>query len=233
MLKTKKSVTFDESKAKVFAAGVKRFMEVNELSVQELASRIKETPEYVENILEGNVAVGLEDVMDLSSALRVPINLLVYEYRYQNGEDASVDIYNSLGNEKEIDYDDEYISRAMQLIEEYSEDECAYIANMLPFVYKHYSHLYNDSVTLHYHEDESMNTEDCMDCVASFLSDISPRDRAFMVSAIELSIEQIRAGLGFTYIPFSNPEIHPQMFLMASAIEHHYSGECPECQKAS
>ena len=102
MLKSKKSVTFDQNEAKMFAAGVKRFMEAKELSVQELASRIKETPEYVENILEGNVAVGLEDVMDLSLALEVPINLLVYEYRYQNGEDASVDIYNEMGNENEI-----------------------------------------------------------------------------------------------------------------------------------
>lgn len=233
MLKSKKSVTFDQNEAKMFAAGVKRFMEAKELSVQELASRIKETPEYVENILEGNVAVGLEDVMDLSLALKVPINLLVYEYRYANGEDASVDIYNEMGNENEIDYDDEYISRAMQFIEECSEDECAHIAGMLSFVYDSYSQLDSGSVTLYYHEDEFMDTEDCIDCVTSFLSDISPRDRAFMVSAIELSIEQIRAGLGFSYIPFSVPEIDPQMFLMTSAIEHHYSGECSECQKAS
>lgn len=233
MLKSQKSVTFDQNEAKMFAASVKRFMEAKELSVQEIASRIKETPKYVENILEGNVAVGLEDVMDLALALEVPINLLVYEYKYQNGEDASVDIYKEMGNENEIDYDDEYISRAMQLIDECSEGECAYIINMLPFVYDSYSQLDSGSVTMHLHEDETLDNDDCMDGVACFLSDISPRDRAFMVSAIELSLEQIRAGLGFTYIPFPKAEIHPQMFLMASAIEHHYSGECPECQKAS
>ena len=228
MLKSKKSVTFDQNEAKMFAAGVKRFMEAKKLSVQELASRIKETPEYVENILEGNVAVGLEDVMDLSLALKVPINLLVYEYRYANGEDASVDIYNEMGNENEIDYDDEYISRAMQFIEECSEDECAHIAGMLSFVYDSYSQLDSGGVKLHYDEDAYFNADECMDIVARFLSDISPRDRAFMVSAIELSLEQIRAGLDFTYIPFSNPAIHPQMFLMTSAIKDHCDGECSE-----
>ena len=84
MLKSKKSITLDQNGAKMFAASAKRFIEAKELSVQEIASRIQETPKYVENILEGNVAVGLEDVMDLALALEVPINLLVYEYKYQN-----------------------------------------------------------------------------------------------------------------------------------------------------
>ena len=228
MLKSKKTITFDQNGAKIFAAIVKKFMEAKELSVQEIASRIQETPKYVENILEGNVAVGLEDVMDLASAIEVPIELLVYDYRYQNGEDASFDIYNELNKENEIEYDDEYISRAMRVIDECTDDECAYIVNMLNSVYESYSQLDSGGVKLHYDEDAYFNADECMDIVARFLSDISPRDRAFMVSAIELSLEQIRAGLDFTYIPFSNPAIHPQMFLMTSAIKDHCDGECSE-----
>ena len=228
MLKSKKSITLDQNGAKMFAASAKRFIEAKELSVQEIASRIQETPEYVENILEGNVAVGLEDVMDLALAIEVPLDLLVYDYSYQNGEDASFDIYNELNKENEIEYDDEFISRAMRVIDECTDDECAYIVNMLHSVYESYSQLDSGGVKLHYSEDAYFNADECMDIVARFLSAISPRDRAFMVSAIELSLEQIRAGLDFTYIPFSNPAIHPQMFLMTSAIKDHCYSECSE-----
>lgn len=123
---------------------------------------------------------------------------------------------------------DEYTSRAIEMIEGCTDEERGFVAKMLPSVYESYSDGSVNSLATHICEGDSMNCDECVDSAASFLANLNVRERAFMVSAIELSLEQLRSGMGFAYIPFPDLEIHPHFFLMASAAEHQLSGECCE-----
>lgn len=235
MLKSKKALSFNQKEAEGFGASVKNFRNLKGMSINEIAACIGEDPEYVENVESGNVSIGIKDVMRFSEALGVNIHLLVYNYKYEDGEDASIDIYKeTINHDNENDdafMNEQSVQRALEIISECSDAECSYIVKMLPFVYDAYSEGVSNSVTLHYYDDdEYSDVESCMSCTVNYFQGVSARDRAFLVSAIELSLAQIRAGMGFTYIPFPRTEIHPQMFLMAETMDHHYSCDCSSCQ---
>ena len=235
MLKSKKPVTFDQIESKGFGESVKNFRNLKGMSIHEIAARIGEDPEYVQNVESGNVSVGIKDVMRFSEALELNINMLVYNYEYENGEDATIDIYNETlrydNDDEDAFMNEQSVQRALEIISECSDAECSYIVNMLHFVYDAYSDGVSNSVTLNYDDDdEYSDVESCMSCTVNYFQGISARDRAFLVSAIELSLSQIRAGMGFAYIPFPSAEIHPQMFLMAKAMDCHYSCDCSSCQ---
>ena len=235
MLKSKKALSLNQKEAEGFGLWVKNCRKYNGLSINEIAARIGEDPVYVENVESGNVSVGIKDAIDFSEAIGIDINMLLFPYQNDSNKEASADNNDEALNHEDDNEDafmnEKSVKRAIEIISECSDAECSYIVKMIPFVYDACADGVANSVTLDYDDDEQYSdVESCMSFIYSYFHEVTARDRVFLVSAIELSLAQIRAGMGFTYIPFPSAEINPQMLLMAEAMDFHYSCDCSSCE---
>lgn len=120
-----------------------------------------------------------------------------------------------------IDYDDEYISAAIELIGECSPSERAHLLECVGFIIGSYRDPNVASVSIKYDETlVSENDDSAIVAIALTFDDLYDREKAMMLSAMHLVVEQIRGGLKTSYIPFPKAEIDPHMFLMMEALQH-------------
>lgn len=118
-------------------------------------------------------------------------------------------------------YDDEYISAAIELMEECSPSERVHLLECAGFVIGSYRDPSVASVSIKYDDNSvSKSAESAIEEIARAFDGMYDREKALIISAMNLAINQVRAGLDTSYIPLPKAEINPHMFLITEALQH-------------
>ena len=176
------------------AENVKYFRAQNHMSVKQLAAEMQRPISFIKSIENGSHISSQRDVDDLADCLEVPPELL----RKSLAE---------IGPEEFIDdMVDDYIERAVSLIEDCDASECEFIIGIIPSL----GIAYRKGSLFHYKlkyevKESKFPKDDCWPLLAEHFTCYNNRECAVLTNCIEQIVSQIKIGAGTIDVYF--PEL--------------------------
>lgn len=176
------------------AENVKYFRAQNHMSVKELAAEMQRPISFIKSIENGSHISSQRDVDDLADCLDVPPELL----RKSLAE---------IGPEEFIDdMVDDYMERALSLIEDCDASECEFIIGIIPSL----GIAYRKGSLFHYKlkyevKESKFPKDDCWPLLAEHFTCYNNRECAVLTNCIEQIVSQIKIGAGTIDVYF--PEL--------------------------
>ena len=176
------------------AENVKYFRAQNHMSVKQLAAEMQRPISFIKSIENGSHISSQRDVDDLADCLDVPPELL----RKSLAE---------IGPEEFIDdMVDDYMERALSLIEDCDASECEFIIGIIPSLGIAYRKGSLFHYKLKYEVKESKFPKDhCWPRLAEHFTLYNNRECAVLTNCIEQIVSQIKIGAGTIDVYF--PEL--------------------------
>ena len=165
------------------AENVKYFRAQNHMSVKQLASEMQRPISFIKSIENGSHISSQRDVDDLADCLDVPPELL----RKSLAE---------IGPEEFIDdMVDDYMERALSLIEDCDASECEFIIGIIPSL----GIAYRKGSLFHYKlkyevKESKFPKDDCWPLLAEHFTCYNNRECAVLTNCIEQIVSQIKSG---------------------------------------
>ena len=176
------------------AENVKYFRAQNHMSVKQLAAEMQRPISFIKSIENGSHISSQRDVDDLADCLDVPPELL----RKSLAE---------IGPEEFIDdMVDDYMERALSLIEDCDASECEFIIGIIPSL----GIAYRKGSLIHYKlkyevKESKFPKDDCWPLLAEHFTCYNNRECAVLTNCIEQIVSQIKIGAGTIDVYF--PEL--------------------------
>ena len=176
------------------AENVKYFRAQNNMSVKQLAAEMQRPISFIKSIENGSHISSQRDVDDLADCLDVPPELL----RKSLAE---------IGPEEFIDdMVDDYMERALSLIEDCDASECEFIIGIIPSL----GIAYRKGSLFHYKlkyevKESKFPKDDCWPLLAEHFTCYNNRECAVLTNCIEQIVSQIKIGAGTIDVYF--PEL--------------------------
>ena len=165
------------------AENVKYFRAQNHMSVKQLAAEMQRPISFIKSIENGSHISSQRDVDDLADCLDVPPELL----RKSLAE---------IGPEEFIDdMVDDYMERALSLIEDCDASECEFIIGIIPSL----GIAYRKGSLFHYKlkyevKESKFPKDDCWPLLAEHFTCYNNRECAVLTNCIEQIVSQIKSG---------------------------------------